>query len=484
MTDNKQDDALATETFYIINSQDQIEQTRFDMYEFKQAFQSINDLIQQQLIQVISTEEAAPINVLISEANLKLLKIDQNLENLAISLSQKLFESTQEDDELSRSLKDIEVTYKKNKLMLEKDLNKMEFKLTQIKDTRERIGIKHIKSLDIVEKFVDKVMPSNLSQTVNLQSQNRRDNDRRNHDKNNFDQVNGKPLLSQRSHRSNKVQNSNVNGKNNLSINDQKSSRQQSARDGQYQSIQPVHSHRDSNNQLSSIDQIRHDLENDDIFVIMYGGGGQNSNKNQDHQTFESSIDRDSVGDEEFKEELRRNETGVEDMDKSVYTEYQKLIELQSQKQKILDSLNQDQIGDRVLIDQLYDMEITKLKNQLKQARNSAAQSHRNQVKPIEVASTLINSEGKYKSQSLKNSQKITQNLNDFSEEASRNQSAIRNESIQSSKKLQKIIGTPTLTNTSQRDINENQTSNKDFSTNVTATKNDLSPFNSQPQND
>eukprot|EP00347_Sterkiella_histriomuscorum_P016966 403351170 len=421
------------------------------MYEFKQAFQSINDLIQQQLIQVISTEEAAPINQLLSEANQKLLKIDQNLENLAISLSQKLFESTQEDDELSRSLKDIEVTYKKNKLMLEKDLNKMEFKLTQIKDTRERIGIKHIKSLDIVEKFVDKVMPSNLSQTVNLQSQNRRDNDRRNHDKN-LDHVNGKPLLSQRSHRSNKVQNSNVNGKNNLSINDQKSSRQQSARD----------------------DQIRHDLENDDIFVIMYGGGGQNSNKNQDHQTFESSIDRDSVGDEEFKEELRRNETGVEDMDKSVYTEYQKLIELQSQKQKILDSLNQDQIGDRVLIDQLYDMEITKLKNQLKQARNSAAQSHRNQVKPIEVASTLINSEGKYKSQSLKNSQKITQNLNDFSEEASRNQSAIRNESIQSSKKLQKIIGTPTLTNTSQRDINENQTSNKDFSTNVTATKNDL----------
>lgn len=55
------------------------------------------------------------------------------------------------EDELAKSLKDIEVAYKKNIILLGKDLNRMEFKVTQIRDTRERISIKHIKSLDIVE---------------------------------------------------------------------------------------------------------------------------------------------------------------------------------------------------------------------------------------------------------------------------------------------------------------------------------------------
>ena len=66
---------------------------------------------------------------------------------------------------MAQSLKDIEVCYKKNKERLEKDLNKMEFKINQIKDTRERISLKHIKSLDIVEKEIDRIMPNSLTKS-------------------------------------------------------------------------------------------------------------------------------------------------------------------------------------------------------------------------------------------------------------------------------------------------------------------------------
>ena len=48
---------------------------------------------------------------------------------------------------------------------MEKDLNKMEFKVKQISDTRERIGLKHIKSLYIVEKEIDRIMPNSLTQS-------------------------------------------------------------------------------------------------------------------------------------------------------------------------------------------------------------------------------------------------------------------------------------------------------------------------------
>lgn len=41
----------------------------------------------------------------------------------------------------------------------------MEFKVTQIRDTRERISIKHIKSLDIVEKEVHRIMPNSLTES-------------------------------------------------------------------------------------------------------------------------------------------------------------------------------------------------------------------------------------------------------------------------------------------------------------------------------
>ncbi len=66
---------------------------------------------------------------------------------------------------MEKSLKEIEVTYKKNKERLERDLNKMEYKITQIRDTRERISLKHIKSLDIVEREIHRIMPNSLTES-------------------------------------------------------------------------------------------------------------------------------------------------------------------------------------------------------------------------------------------------------------------------------------------------------------------------------
>ena len=40
----------------------------------------------------------------------------------------------------------------------------MEFKMNQIWDTRERISLKHIKSLDIVEKEIHWIMPNSLTE--------------------------------------------------------------------------------------------------------------------------------------------------------------------------------------------------------------------------------------------------------------------------------------------------------------------------------
>jgi len=41
----------------------------------------------------------------------------------------------------------------------------MEFHVNQIRDTRERISIKHLKSLDIVQREIHKIMPNDLSET-------------------------------------------------------------------------------------------------------------------------------------------------------------------------------------------------------------------------------------------------------------------------------------------------------------------------------
>ena len=47
----------------------------------------------------------------------------------------------------------------------------MEFQVTQIRDTRERIGIKHLKSLDIVQREINRIMPNDLTGKANLNKQ-------------------------------------------------------------------------------------------------------------------------------------------------------------------------------------------------------------------------------------------------------------------------------------------------------------------------
>lgn len=64
--------------------------------------------------------------------------------------------------DIQKSLKKIQVCYDEYKSLINKDINKLEFHVNLIKDTRERIGLRHIKSLDIVSKEIDSLMPDNL----------------------------------------------------------------------------------------------------------------------------------------------------------------------------------------------------------------------------------------------------------------------------------------------------------------------------------
>ena len=74
----------------------------------------------------------------------------------------------QQKEELARSLKDLESTYTKNKIRLTRDLNKMEQQINQIRDTRERIEIKHLKFSDIAQREFEKIMPNDLTQPLIL----------------------------------------------------------------------------------------------------------------------------------------------------------------------------------------------------------------------------------------------------------------------------------------------------------------------------
>lgn len=49
---------------------------------------------------------------------------------------------------------------------MNRDLNKMEFQVGQIRDTRDRMQMKHIKSLDIVQQEINRIMPNDLSSHV------------------------------------------------------------------------------------------------------------------------------------------------------------------------------------------------------------------------------------------------------------------------------------------------------------------------------
>ena len=69
-----------------------------------------------------------------------------------------------EKDELSKSLQQIEITYAKNKAKLDRDLNKLEFKVKQVQETREKMQLRHIKGLDIVTNEVNRIMPNSLTE--------------------------------------------------------------------------------------------------------------------------------------------------------------------------------------------------------------------------------------------------------------------------------------------------------------------------------
>ena len=60
-------------------------------------------------------------------------------------------------------MKEVEFTYQKSKKRLERDLNKMESQINHIRDTRERIEIKHLKFSDIAQREFNKIMPNDLT---------------------------------------------------------------------------------------------------------------------------------------------------------------------------------------------------------------------------------------------------------------------------------------------------------------------------------
>lgn len=70
---------------------------------------------------------------------------------------------------MSKSLVQISEAYTRSKDRLSRDLNKMESHMRKLKDTRERISMKHIKSLDLLAREVDRIMPAELHGEGNLQ---------------------------------------------------------------------------------------------------------------------------------------------------------------------------------------------------------------------------------------------------------------------------------------------------------------------------
>lgn len=88
------------------------------------------------------------------------------IEELALTLINhdlQQADSCESTQVLSKSLNQISEAYERSKDRLNRDLNKMEYQVSQIRDTRERISMKHIKSLDIVQREVNRIMPNELS---------------------------------------------------------------------------------------------------------------------------------------------------------------------------------------------------------------------------------------------------------------------------------------------------------------------------------
>ena len=106
----------------------------------------------------------------LADAEGKLEKLDGHFEYLAQAaeksemLTQANRTQKKEKKVLARSLKEIDFTYQKSKQRLERDLNKMESQINQMRDTRERIEIKHLKFSDIAQREFNKIMPNDLTQ--------------------------------------------------------------------------------------------------------------------------------------------------------------------------------------------------------------------------------------------------------------------------------------------------------------------------------
>lgn len=158
----------------IISSFDQIEEARFEVADFKKNLLSLIDFFDEHIKRV---QEQDLVNQLCFQENqyrskIKRVKnsfkqIEGILEGFALGLTKQLNETHTQNlqierdrDELSQSLHQIELCYQKNKQKLERDLNKMEYKVkVQGQDAREKMQLRHIKGLDIVENEVNRMMP-------------------------------------------------------------------------------------------------------------------------------------------------------------------------------------------------------------------------------------------------------------------------------------------------------------------------------------
>lgn len=168
----------------IISSFDQIEEARFEVADFKKNVLSLIDFFDglTSSIQALDLTTKLSFNsgdydtrVTAVKSSLKL--IENILEGLALGLTKQLNETHTQNlqierdrDELSQSLHQIELCYQKNKQKLERDLNKMEYKVkVQGQDAREKMQLRHIKGLDIVETEVKKMMPpANTAGSIEL----------------------------------------------------------------------------------------------------------------------------------------------------------------------------------------------------------------------------------------------------------------------------------------------------------------------------
>jgi len=159
----------------IISSFDQIEEARFEVADFKKNllhlitfFDSLTGSIQALDLTAKLSFKAAEYDSKVSAVKQSLQLIESILEGFALGLTKQLNETHTQNlqierdrDELSQSLHQIELCYQKNKQKLERDLNKMEYKVkVQGQDAREKMQLRHIKGLDIVESAVKRMMPS------------------------------------------------------------------------------------------------------------------------------------------------------------------------------------------------------------------------------------------------------------------------------------------------------------------------------------